>query len=132
MNIKKVEKKLNTTKRMQIIDITPQADEVISSLEINSGILSLWVPHTTACVTINENDSSLWRDMLNRFNELAPSDYNYLHQKNAHAHILSTLIKPGLQIQVIEGKMTLGTWQRVLFIELDGPRQRKIIYTLMY
>jgi secondary thiamine-phosphate synthase enzyme len=132
MNIEKVEKKLNTTKRMQIIDITPQADEVISSLEINSGIISLWVPHTTACVTINENDSSLWQDMLNRYKDLVPLENNYLHPKNAHAHILSSLIKPSLQLPVIEGKMTLGTWQRVLFIELDGPRQRKVVYTLMY
>jgi secondary thiamine-phosphate synthase enzyme len=132
MNIEKIEKKLNTEKRLQIIDITTQAEEIINSSEVSSGILTLWVPHTTACITINENDSNLWQDMLNRYKDLVPLEKNYLHPKNAHAHILSSIIKPELQIPVIERKMTLGTWQRILFIELDGLRQRKLIYTIMY
>jgi secondary thiamine-phosphate synthase enzyme len=132
MNIERIEKKLNTEKRLQIIDITVQAEEVINSLEVHSGILTLWVPHTTACITINENDSNLWQDILNRYKELVPLEKNYLHPRNAHSHILSSIIKPELQIPVIERKMTLGTWQRILLIELDGPRQRKVIYTILY
>lgn len=132
MNAKKIEKTIRTRERLQVIDVTNEVENLIDVFKIRNGVLSLWVPHTTACITVNENDEPLWRDMLKKFSELAPKEDNYEHRANAHAHILSSLIKPCLQIPVIEGKMPLGTWQRILFIELDGPRSRTLKINMMY
>lgn len=130
MNIERIEKKINSKERLQIIDITDQAEEVINSKGMDNGFISLWVPHTTACITINENDRGLWHDLIGKFKELVPVEGEYEHKANAHAHILSSMIKPEVQIPVSDGRMILGTWQRILFIELDGPRERRVIYTL--
>ena len=132
MKIERIEKKINTDERQQIVDITIQAEDILKSKIIDNGLISIWVPHTTACVTINENDKGLWSDLLDKFKDLVPVEEKYAHKANAHAHILSSIIKPGLQIPVFDRRMALGTWQRVLFIELDGPRVRKVIYTIMH
>lgn len=130
MNIDRVDKKINTQERLQIIDITDQVEEVLNSKVMENGFVSLWTPHTTACISINENDPGLWRDLLGKFKDLIPLDGEYEHEANAQAHILGSMIKPDVHIPVFDSRMVLGTWQRILFIELDGPRERSVIVTL--
>ncbi|MBD3206620.1 YjbQ family protein [Candidatus Bathyarchaeota archaeon] len=130
MNIERIDKKINTQERLQIIDITAQIEEILNSKVIEKGFVSLWIPHTTASITINENDLGLWRDLLGKFKNLVPLEGEYEHKANAHAHILGSIIKPVVHIPVFDGRMVLGTWQRILFIELDGPRERSVIVTI--
>lgn len=102
---------------------------------VTDGLVAIWTPHTTAAVTVNENDPDLWKDILELYVKIAPIEDEYRHnrkyaglsrEQNAHAHILSSLIKPGLTVPISNGVPILGMWQRFLFVELDGPRSRKI------
>ena len=123
---------VKSKKQLQLIDIT---DKVKNSFDIEDGFVSVFVPHTTAAVTVQEPDRDLWKDLLNTYRRLVPLERDYKHnvkysgtsgEQNAHAHILSSLVKPSVEIPVEKGKPILGTWQSILFVELDGPRNRKV------
>jgi secondary thiamine-phosphate synthase enzyme len=114
--------------RIEFIDVTEMVQGVVSEAGIKDGICCLYVPHTTAGVTINEGaDPSVQRDIQNTLNRLAPQDINYFHREgNADAHIKSTLVGASVNVIIDEGKLLLGTWQSVFFCEFDGPRHRRI------
>lgn len=115
------------SKRMQMADITSQIKKDLKESQIQSGIIVVYTPHTTAGITINENaDSDVVRDMLNGFERAFPTyhpDYRHF-EGNSHAHMKSTLFGPSQTLIVEEGKIILGTWQSVYLCEFDGPRNR--------
>ncbi len=114
--------------RIEFIDVTEMVQGVVSEAGIKDGICCLYVPHTTAGITINEGaDPSVQRDIQNTLNRLVPQDINYFHREgNADAHIKSTLVGASVNVIIDEGKLLLGTWQSVFFCEFDGPRHRRI------
>ena len=114
--------------RNEFIDITDMVQEVVKEAGITKGICYLYVPHTTAAITINEGaDPSVQRDIINALSRLVPHEMNYFHREgNADAHIKTTLVGSSLNVIVEEGKLLLGTWQSVFFCEFDGPRHRRI------
>ncbi|MHA1722453.1 MAG: secondary thiamine-phosphate synthase enzyme YjbQ [Candidatus Baldrarchaeia archaeon] len=127
--------KVKTSKRLEIIDITNYVEKIVRKSGIKEGVLIVFEPHTTAAITINENDPELFEDLLSVYVKIAPIEQRYKHnlkytgipgEQNAHAHILSSLIKPSVIIPITNGRTQLGTWQRILFIEMDGPRTRNI------
>ncbi len=119
---------IRTHLKTEVIDITNQIQNAISSLNKNDGIVLVYVPHTTAGVSINENyDPSVKEDILDFLRKLVPSDNNYKHSEgNADAHIKSSLIGNSVMIILENGKIKLGRWQGILFFEFDGPREREI------
>lgn len=126
---------IQSRKKMEIIDVTSKISGVIECSGIKNGIISIWVPHTTAAIAINEHDPDLWEDILAVMEKLVPIRGDYRHnakyswipsEQNAHAHILNCLIKPSVTVPIEGGQMLLGTWQSILFIEMDGPQTRTV------
>ena len=128
-------KKLNvkTSTRAELIDITDLIQKVVRGSKVNSGICSVYVPHTTAGVTINENaDPSVRKDIIKELNKVIPFDDNYSHlEGNAAAHIKATLVGSSESILIEDSSLLSGTWQGIYFCEFDGPRSRKIIVKII-
>ncbi len=131
---------VRSSRRLQIIDVTREVRRLTRESGVSEGIVNVWVPHTTAGLTVNEPDPDLWEDLLETAARLVPPDAKYRHnekysglpgEQNAHAHILSSLIQPGISIPLISGDLGLGTWQAVLLVELDGPRSRRVRVTVL-
>lgn len=118
---------ITTSKKDQMIDITSEVAAAVVSLGIVNGSVLIFIPHTTAAVTINENaDPDVCTDMIKGLNSLAFNKLNFAHlEGNSDAHIKSTLVGCSIVVPVVEGKLVLGTWQSVYFCEFDGPRKRK-------
>jgi len=114
--------------RNELVDITEMVQEVVKAANITKGVCYLYVPHTTAGITINEGaDPSVQRDIISSLNRLVPHEMNYSHREgNADAHIKAALIGSSCDIIIDEGKLLLGTWQSIFFCEFDGPRHRRI------
>jgi secondary thiamine-phosphate synthase enzyme len=119
---------IRTSSRVELVDITSKVEEVISASKVESGICIIFVPHTTAAITINENaDPSVERDILYELNKLVPFNDNYSHiEGNSAAHIKSSIIGVSRSIIIQDGSLKLGTWQGIYFCEFDGPRSRKV------
>ena len=124
---------VRTSNRVELIDITHLIQKVISDSKIKSGLCIVYVPHTTAAVTINENaDPSVQHDITYELNKVIPFKDNYSHlEGNSAAHIKTSLIGSSETILVDEGSMVLGTWQGIYFCEFDGPRNRKVLIKLI-
>jgi secondary thiamine-phosphate synthase enzyme len=122
---------IKSSKKHEVIDITERIHAFLKVRQFDKGLLNLWTEHTTAALTVNENDKSLWVDFLDCLSQIAPLQREYYHKPNAHAHILSAFLKPDITIPINQGKMALGTWQRILFVELDGPRRRTVKITII-
>ena len=120
-----------TRTRVEMIDITAEVAEAIRKEKVSDGLAVVFVPHTTAGVTINENaDPTVVRDIVTEMNKVIPFEDGYHHSEgNSAAHIKSTLFGPSLVLIVSGGKPVLGTWQAVYFGEFDGPRHRKVHVT---
>lgn len=120
--------KINTESLVQLKEITPEIKKVIKDSGITDGIAILFVPHTTAAITINENaDPDVASDMVDGLNKLIPFKDNYKHlEGNSAAHIKSSLIGPSEQLIIDQGTLRLGTWQGIYFCEFDGPRSRSL------
>lgn len=116
---------VSSKNQFELIDIT---DKINEQIEIASGLALLFVPHTTAGIVCNENESKLKNDILDLLKEFKASR-QFKHdpgEGNAHAHVINALTQ-GARIFIIEnGRLALGTWQKVLFLEMDGPRDRQI------
>lgn len=114
--------------RIEFIDITSMVQDVAEEAGVKKGLCYLYVPHTTAGITINEGaDPSVQRDIQNALSRLIPHEMNYFHREgNADAHIKSTLVGTSVQVIIDEGKLLLGTWQAIFFCDFDGPRHRRI------
>jgi secondary thiamine-phosphate synthase enzyme len=119
---------VRTTKRIELIDITNEIQQIVSKSKVKQGICFLFVPHTTAGITINENaDPSVREDIINTLNRLVPAGRGYSHTEgNADSHIKSSLLGNSLHIFIESGKLCLGTWQGIFFAEGDGPRTRQV------
>lgn len=118
---------IKTNSRFDIVDITLQVQNIVSKSNIKSGILVIFIPHTTAGISINENaDHDVVYDLKNIFNNMIPEHNNYRHMEgNSQAHALSTLTSPSITLIIENGEIVLGTWQNIYFMEYDGPRNRK-------
>ena len=118
---------------MELIDITHLVEKATSESKIKSGLCTIYVPHTTAAITINENaDPSVRSDIIAELNKVIPFDDNYSHlEGNAAAHIKASIIGPSETILVNGGSLVLGTWQGIYFCEFDGPRNRKVIMKIV-
>ncbi len=119
--------------RTQLIDITSQIQNSVRSSGILEGFCMLYVPHTTAAITINESaDPSVASDIMMVLNEVIPWKADYRHlEGNSPAHIKSTLVGASEVIAIENGSLVLGTWQGIFFCEFDGPRTRKVHMRLM-
>ena len=119
---------VKTGSRVEMVDITSQVADAIAKEGVSEGTAVVFVPHTTAGVTINENaDPSVTRDIVAETNKIVPFDDAYHHTEgNSAAHIKSCLFGPSLVLLVSGGRPVLGTWQAVYFCEFDGPRRRKV------
>jgi len=119
---------IKTSKRIDLIDITEEIQNIVTKSKVNNGICFIFCPHTTAGLTINENaDPSVRRDIINALNKLVPEGAGYSHSEgNADSHIKSSLFGSSLTIFIEGGQLALGTWQGIYFCEGDGPRSREI------
>lgn len=122
--------KISTGERVQIIDITPEIQKAVEESGIESGVCLVHSLHTTTALILNENEPRLIEDLRNHLERLVPEKGSYRHNEidsNADSHLRAILLNPSLSLPVSDGKLFLGTWQRILFVELDGPRTRNLI-----
>jgi len=119
---------ISTHNRTEMIDITRQVQALVHKSGISDGMCVVFVPHTTAAVTINENaDPAVIRDMLAELNKIIPLQDDYRHSEgNSAAHIKSSLTGCSQTVLIEKGTLQLGTWQSIFFCEYDGPRKRKV------
>jgi secondary thiamine-phosphate synthase enzyme len=119
---------VNTSAREEFFDITGKVQSLVRENGWGDGVLFLFCLHTTAGLTVNEAaDPSVARDILSSLGRLIPRQGDYRHMEgNSDAHIKSSLMGPGLQIIVKEGRLRLGTWQGIFLTEFDGPRKRTV------
>lgn len=122
---------IKTNERFEIVDITDEVQKAVWRAKLRHGIVVVFSKHTTTGLLINENESGLIDDLKSKMKELIPKGAGYKHDRidsNAHSHIrASLLLNPELVVPVDQGELQLGTWQRILFVELDGPRYRKLL-----
>ncbi len=118
---------VKTTSRFQMIDITGVVRSALRESGVQSGICCVFVPHTTAAVTINENaDADVQRDIIAELDKVIPLNDNYRHiEGNSAAHVKSSLVGASEMVLVERGELVLGTWQSLFFCEFDGPRTRR-------
>lgn len=123
-----MELQVKSDNRTQLIDITRDVQTALHEAGISEGLCMIYVPHTTAAVTINENaDPTVKSDILKILNQVIPFEANYGHMEgNSAAHIKSTLVGASELVVVRNGRLQLGTWQGIFFCEFDGPRRRKV------
>ncbi len=119
--------------KTEFIDITEGVNDAVTESGITSGVCYIYVPHTTAGITINEGaDASVKRDVLTTLNRLVPFEGDYHHlEGNSAAHIKSTLVGVSSFVVIEDGKPILGTWQSIYFCEFDGPRHRRVIIKII-
>ncbi len=119
---------VKTNSREEMIDITPEIRTFVTESGIQDGVVTIFNPHTTGAVTINEGaDPDVKTDILNILRKQFPESPQYLHSEgNSDAHIKSSLIGSDRTIIIENGELKLGTWQKLFFCEFDGPRRRKI------
>lgn len=119
---------VKTQAKEELIDITARVREEVFSSNIKSGICCVYIPHTTAGVTINENaDPSVMEDILMTLRKIVPDSLPYRHSEgNSPAHVKACLVGTSTNILIEEAQLSLGTWQGVFFCEFDGPRSRRV------
>jgi secondary thiamine-phosphate synthase enzyme len=135
-----------TKERLDFLDITDKVHEFVAESGINNGIVNIQTLHTTTSIIINEDEPLLIEDMKNHFRELAREDAYYGHNdfdvrtahmhgldeyKNGHSHCLAAYLPTNVTLNVVDGKVTFGDWQRIFFIELDHSRDRKVQLQVM-
>ncbi|MHA1192509.1 MAG: secondary thiamine-phosphate synthase enzyme YjbQ [Promethearchaeota archaeon] len=124
--------RVKTPKREVLLEISDKIEKIVKDSKINEGTCRVFVPHTTAGITINENaDRSVMKDVANYLNKLIPKGgglgYYFNHgEGNSDAHIKCSLTGNSIYILIHEGKLMLGTWQGIMIAEYDGPRNRKV------
>lgn len=120
---------IKTSSHAQMLDITRQIQEAVRESGVQEGICTIFIPHTTASVTINENaDPDVVRDITMELDKIVPWEDGYHHMEgNSAAHLKSSMIGFSQQVIIEDGRLLLGTWQGIYFCEFDGPRMRKAI-----
>ena len=119
---------VRTTRRAQLIDITERIAEAVGRSEVREGMCTVFIPHTTAGVTINEGaDPAVASDIASHFAELVPKEAAFEHEEgNSDSHIKTVLSGPSCTAPVRDGKLALGRWQAIFLCEWDGPRTRRV------
>ena len=121
----------------QILDITDQVDDTLRASGLRSGLVTLFTPSSTSALTTTEYESGTIYDIQQLFDRIAPPDLEYRHNQrwgdgNGHAHARHALLGPSLTIPIIEGQMTLGTWQQIIFVDFDNrPRSRTLVLQMI-
>ena len=123
---------IKTAKKDEVLDITDRVQKLIDEEEIESGVATLFVKHTTCALTIADLDPGTDKDILKALRNMLPKlEYNHPHDpEHTPDHIISAIIGPSLSIPITDGKLSLGTWQRIVLVELNGPKEREIEITL--
>jgi len=119
---------VKTGSRIDMKDITSSIQKEVSKAGTTDGICTIYVPHTTAGITINEGaDPAVCQDIIKKLNEMVPPNAGYRHMEgNADSHIKASLIGSSVSVMVENGRLVLGTWQKIFFCEFDGPRSRRV------
>jgi secondary thiamine-phosphate synthase enzyme len=120
---------VRTGKAAEVVDVTAMVEGVVRSAGVNEGVAVVHSPHTTTAVVVNEREAGLTQDLLDWSSRVAPSGAGYRHDGtdgNAHAHLRGMMLGSSVTLPVSGGRLALGTWQSVLFVELDGPRSRRL------
>jgi len=122
------ELRITSNQRNQMIDITDEVQQLVKEEKITDGYLIVYVPHTTAGITINEGaDPDVQQDIIETLEKLIPVNASYHHSEgNSDAHIKASLLGASITVLVTNGKLVLGTWQHIFFYEGDGPRHRTV------
>jgi secondary thiamine-phosphate synthase enzyme len=122
-----------TSSRMEFVDITSLIEKEVKQSGISDGVCYLYNPHTTAGLTINEGaDPAVQDDIVAALRKIVPMDHPYKHMEgNSPAHIMASLMGSSVTVFVENGKLILGTWQRIFFCEFDGPRNRKVLWKIV-
>ncbi len=122
-----------TTKgEIDFVDLSEKIQEQVSASDVRNGIVHVFAPHATGILILTENDDALLNDIKELLEELAPKDKSYQHPSNAHSHLRSMLLPPDKTLPIVNGQVTFGTWQSLLFVETDVyPRKRTIIIQVM-
>lgn len=119
--------------QFQVIDLTADVARIVAASGVAEGLCSVFVPHATAAIVINENDDpNLCDDLLDALAKLVPQGV-WRHDRvdqNGAAHIKAAILGPSETIPVADGRLLLGTWQAIMLVDLDGPRQRRVIVTV--
>ena len=119
---------VKTPSREILVNITSEISQVVKESNVREGVCRIFVPHTTAGITINENaDPAVMKDIINYLGKLIPKNAGFSHREgNSDAHIKSSITGPSLDVLIHNGRLVLGTWQGIMFAEYDGPRNRRI------
>lgn len=123
-----IQMNIKTSKHTQMINITGTVQKAVTESGVKEGICTVFIPHTTAAVTINENaDPDVVRDFTMEINKIVPWEDGYQHMEgNSAAHLKASMIGFSELVIIDEGRLVLGTWQGIYFCEFDGPRSRKL------
>ncbi len=122
----------NTKGEIDFIDLSDKIQEEVTESGIKNGIVHVFAPHATGILILTENDDALLNDVKKFLEELAPKNKTYQHPSNAHSHLRSMVLPPEKTLPVIDGLVTFGTWQSLLFVETDVyPRKRTLIIQVM-
>lgn len=125
--------KIRTDRLKQVVDMTDRVNALIAKRKITEGLCCLFLTHTTACLTTGEVGEGTEKDLLDVVEQMIPKiDFRHGHDpSHAWSHMASSILGPSLTIPILDGSLVLGTWQSVLLVELDGPRERDVHVTLM-
>ena len=125
---------VKTSDRLEIIDISSRINSILAGSGVKTGLVNLFSQHSTSGIVINENESGLVEDFKNLLKKIVQDEAGYKHDRidnNADSHLRSLLLGNSVNVPVENGRMELGTWQSIFFIELDGPRTRNITVTVL-
>jgi secondary thiamine-phosphate synthase enzyme len=137
MSVKSEEILIKTTSKTDVIDITSNVLKALSRSGIMNGVAILFIPGSTAALTTIEYENGVINDLKKAIDRLAPRDIDYDHNKrwedgNGYAHVRAALLGPSLHVPVVDGKLSLGTWQQIVLLDFDNrPRQRQVIIQLL-
>lgn len=118
-------------------DLTKAVEDIVESSRVRSGLITIFAPSATSAITTIEFESGALEDLRNALDEIAPQDRSYQHNLrwgdgNGHSHLRSALMKTSFSIPIVDGRMTLGTWQQILYIDFDvRPRQRSLVVQII-
>jgi len=134
MNPPVLEETVRTRARCDMIDITDRIASLVSARKTDGGYVIVYVPHTTAGITINENaDPDVKHDMLHKLSELVPKKESYYRhgEGNSDSHVKTAMVGNSVTVLIEAGRLLLGTWQGIYFCEFDGPRQRRMLVKIV-
>lgn len=126
---------VKTSDRLEIVDISSRINSIVAGSGVKTGLVNLFSQHSTSGIVINENESGLVEDFKNLLKKIVQDEAGYKHDRidnNADSHLRSLLLGNSVNVPVENGRMELGTWQSIFFIELDGPRTRNVIVTVLH